>query len=124
MLLLSMMLMAGVQEVPGQNGDQVAVAVTNYRALTRADVPCHRPNGDEEIVVCGAREADKYRVPFVSAGNVNNSVPLRTSTLTKDYQRIPCGQSAFTAQCGSMVGVSATFSADGSVGMMKRELAH
>lgn len=118
MLLLSMILLAGAQD-----GDRVDAAVTRYRTLTRGDVPCHRPGNEEEIVVCGNRKADKYRVPFVSAGNVSNSVPLRTSTLTKDYQRLDCGQSAFTAQCGSMFGVSVGINADGSVGMVKRELA-
>lgn len=118
MLLLSVMMLVA------QDGDHVATSMTNYRSLTRADVPCEQPNGDDEIVVCGAREADKYRVPFVTAGNVNNSVPLRTGTLTKDYQRMQCGQTAFTAQCGSMVGVSGTIGQDGSFGMVKRELAH
>lgn len=117
MLLLSVMLLAA------QDGDQVAASMSNYRVMTRADVPCERPNDSDEIVVCGAREADKYRVPFVSASG-RDSVPLRTSTLTRDYQRMECGQTAFTAQCGSMFGVSATISADGSFGMVKRELAH
>lgn len=119
MLLLSMMLLAGAQD-----GDLVTTAISNSRALTRADVPCEQPKADDEIVVCGAREADKYRVPFVAAGNTSNSVPLRTSTLTRDYQRMQCGQTAFTSQCGSMVGVSATIGSDGSFGMVKRELAH
>jgi len=118
MLLLSMMLLAAAQD-----GDQVTAAVSNYRQLTRADVACERPKADDEIIVCGAREADKYRVPFVSAGGVRDSVPARTAYLTKDNQRLPCGQSAFTAQCGSMVGASVTFSSDGST-TVKRELAH
>ena len=117
MLLLSMMLLAA-----GQDGDQVQSAVSNYRTLTRADVPCERPRASDEIIVCGAREADKYRVPFVSAGSTRDSVPTRTSYLTKDFGAAECGQGAFMVRCGG-VGVSMTFGFDGSA-TVKRELAH
>ena len=117
MLLLSMMLLAGAQD-----GDAVDASMTNYRRLTRADVPCDRPKRDDEIVVCGAREADKYRVPFVSAGRTRDSVPTRTSYLTTDFGRPPCGEGAFLSQCGA-VGISTTIGFDGQV-MVKRELAH
>lgn len=116
MLLLSVMLLAA------QDGDQVAASMTNYRMLTRADVPCERPNGDDEIVVCGAREADKYRVPFVSAGRTQDSVPARTAYLTQDFGRPPCGGGAFLLDCGA-VGVSVSMGFDGST-TVKRELAH
>ena len=117
MLLLSMMLLVAVQD-----GDQVESAVTNYRQLTRADVPCERPRGDDEIVVCGAREADKYRVPFVSAGRTRDSVPARTAYLTTDFGATECGQGAFMVRCGA-VGVSMTVGFDGQT-VVKRELAH
>lgn len=117
MLLLSMMLLVGAQD-----GDRVDTAMTNYRTLTRGDVPCHRPNGDDEIVVCGAREADKYRVPFVPAGRARDSVPTRTSYLTQDFGKAPCGGGAFLKDCGA-VGVSVTMGFDGQT-MVKRELAH
>ena len=116
MLLLSMMLLVGAQD-----GDQVTVAVTNSRRLTRGDAQCERPKTDDEITVCGAREADKYRVPFVSASN-RDSVPARTAYLTQDFGATECGQGAFLVRCGG-VGVSATFGFDGSV-TYKRELAH
>ena len=117
MLLLSMMLLIG-----GQDGDQVDSAVTNYRTLTRADVPCERPKKDDEIIVCGAREADKYRVPFVSAGRTRDSVPARTAYLTQDFGATACGQGAFMVRCGG-VGVSMTIGSDGQT-TVKRELAH
>ena len=117
MLLLSMMLLIGAQD-----GDQVGAAVTNYRTMTRADVPCERPKADDEIVVCGAREADKYRVPFVSAGRGRDSVPARTAYLTQDFGKSSCGTGAFLKDCGA-VGVSVTLGFDGST-MVKRELAH
>ena len=124
MLLLSMMLLAAAQDVPqdgAQNGDRVGTAMTNYRTMTRGDVPCHRPGNDDEIVVCGAREADKYRVPFVSASR-RDSVPARTAYLTTDFSQPSCGTGAFLRNCGA-VGVSTTIGSDGQV-MVKRELAH
>lgn len=117
MLLFSVMLL-----VAAQDGDQVEAAVTNYRQLTRADVACERPKADDEIVVCGAREADKYRVPFVSAGRARDSVPARTAYLTTDFGKPACGLSAFLSGCGA-VGVSVTMGFDGGT-TVKRELAH
>ena len=117
MLLFSVLLLAAAQD-----GDQVTAAVTHSRRLTRADVPCERPNGDDEIVVCGAREADKYRVPFVSAGRTRDSVPARTAYLTTDFGKPACGLGAFLSGCGA-VGVSMTMGFDGST-TVKRELAH
>ena len=119
MLLLSVILLAA------QDGDQVAASMSNYRVMTRADVPCERPSDSDEIVVCGAREADKYRVPFVSAGRTRDSVPARTSYLTQDFGKPACGGAAFLQDCG-MVGVSLTMGFDGrtSVTTEKRELAH
>jgi hypothetical protein len=117
MLLLSMMLLAA------QDGDVVQTAIANSRALTRGDVPCERAGrADDEIVVCGLREADKYRVPFVSAGSTRDSVPARTAYLTTDFGKAPGGGGAFLKDCGA-VGVSVTMGFDGQT-MVKRELAH
>jgi len=116
MLLLSMALLAAAQDT-----DLVTAAVDNTRALTRADVPCERPNDGEEIVVCANRDADRYRVPFVSTRS-RDSVPLRTGYLTQDFGAPACGNGAFLLNCGA-VGVTATFSSDGST-TVRRELAH
>jgi hypothetical protein len=115
MLLLSMMLLAA------QDGDPVSSAMTSYRTLTRGDVPCERPDGDDEIVVCGNRAADRYRVPFVSAGRARDSVPARTSYLTQDVGAPSCGNGAFLKNCGA-VGISVSMGSDGST-MVRRELA-
>lgn len=117
MLLFSVMLLMAAQD-----GDQVTAAVTNYRQLTRADVPCERPKADDEIIVCGAREADKYRVPFVSAGRTRDSVPARTAYLTTDFGKPACGLGAFLSGCGA-VGISVSMGFDGGT-TVKRELAH
>jgi hypothetical protein len=117
-MLLPLLLLLGVQDA-----DRVGTMVTSARDLTRADVPCEKPKDDNEIVVCSRREADKYRVPFVAAGNTKNSVPLRTAELTRDMSRLPCGQGAFIAQCGPGFGVGITVGADGKTGLIERERA-
>ena len=117
MLLLSIALL-----VVAQDTDVVTAAVDNTRTLTRADVPCERPNNGEEIVVCANRDADRYRVPFVSGIRSRDSVPMRTDYLVQDFGRPACGLGAFLLNCGA-VGVSATFGFDGST-TVRRELAH
>lgn len=115
MLLMSMMLLAA------QDAD-LAKAVSKAREMTRADVPCRANADSDEIVVCARRDADRYRVPFVLSASPANSVPAQTAELLEERGRLPCGQSAFTAQCGGMVGVSVTVGANG-VRYVGRELA-
>ena len=43
-----------------------ADVIETYRAVTSVEPRCRVSSGNE-ITVCGRREADKYRVPFVSA---------------------------------------------------------
>lgn len=115
MLLMSMMLLAA------QDAD-LAAAVSKAREMTRADRPCRADADSDEIVVCARRDADRYRVPFVLSANPANSVPAQTAELLEERGRLPCGQGAFTAQCGGMVGVSVTVGANG-VRYVRRELA-
>jgi hypothetical protein len=114
-LLMSMMLLAA------QDAD-LAKAVSKAREMTRADVPCRANAESDEIVVCARRDADRYRVPLVLNASPANSVPLERATLLEQRGRLPCGQGAFTAQCGSMVGVSVSVGANG-VHYVRRELA-
>ncbi|NML07632.1 hypothetical protein [Sphingomonas sp. G-3-2-10] len=112
---MSMMLLAA------QDAD-LAAAVSKAREMTRADRPCRADADSDEIVVCARRDADRYRVPFVLSANPANSVPAQTAELLEERGRLPCGQGAFTAQCGGMVGVSVTVGANG-VRYVRRELA-
>ena len=96
-----------------QDGDRIDAMLARYHDMTRADVECRKAEGDEEIVVCALREADRrYRVPFVPAGGVRDSVPARTAYLTQDFSRLPCGEGAFLHGCG-MVGVTIGYDANG-----------
>ncbi|MDF7777705.1 hypothetical protein P1X14_20790 [Sphingomonas sp. AOB5] len=112
---MSMMLLAA------QDAD-LAAAVAKAREMTRADRPCRTDADSDEIVVCARREADNYRVPFVLSANPRNSVPMQTAELLEERGRLPCGQGAIIAQCGSMVGVSVSVGADG-IHYVRRELA-
>ncbi|CAN5431076.1 hypothetical protein BH10PSE15_BH10PSE15_07960 [soil metagenome] len=44
--------------------DPAAAALARYKTLTRARPVCTRPSG-ADILVCGRRAADRYRVPLV-----------------------------------------------------------
>lgn len=116
-MLLLTILLAPVQV---QDGDAVAAAMANYREKTRAEINCRRD--PEEITVCAARDADRWRVPLVASANVKNSVPTRTATLLEDVSQPACGNGAFLLGCG-MVGATMTVGFDGKVRYVERELA-
>jgi hypothetical protein len=76
---------------------------------------CAAPTRDTDIIVCGARRADRWRVPFIGydAGDPRaESVSAERNRLAA-APRVPCGQGAIIANCGSMVGVSVTIASDG-----------
>lgn len=103
----------------------VSSALTDYRTRTRAEIPCRTSDDQGEIIVCARREADRYRVPFVSAdpGREGDAARLNRLIGDPDQQGItPCGQGAFTVKCGS-VGLAATVGADGQVRYVRREPA-
>ena len=78
---------------------QVADPIAAYRDLTRADVPCAKPADAREIVVCGRREADRYRVTFIEP-DPRNSVPAERARLLEP-KMAGCGRvGQFFADCG------------------------
>lgn len=116
-MLLPLLLLAQTSTVP--------TVLADYRARTRAEIPCRTPNDQGEIVVCARRQADRYRVPLVSNDPGKDSDAARLNRLIgdRDQQGITaCGKGAFMVKCGS-VGVAATFGADGRVHYVPRELA-
>ncbi len=58
-MLVSFLLLAAAPEIT------VADILDSYWAHTRADIQCTNPNPGDEIMVCGARKADRYRVPLI-----------------------------------------------------------
>ena len=91
--------------------------VERYRTLTSVEPRCVRPSNDSEILVCGTRRADRWRVPFVGydAGDP------RGETIEGERKRLAsepprkCGNEWALRNCGS-VGVATTigFGASGS----------
>jgi hypothetical protein len=85
-----------------------AAPIDTYRALTRAEVVCDRPNG-EEVVVCARRDADRYRVPLV----LPTPGDPKAETASEERERLqakvtPCRSGGpFLIGCG-MVGVHMT----------------
>lgn len=103
----------------------VATVLADYRTQTRAEIPCRAPSDQGEIIVCSRREADRYRVPFVTPDLSRDSDAARLNRLIGDpvQQGITkCGEGAFTVKCGK-VGVTATIGFDGKVKTQQRELA-
>ena len=94
----------------------VGAALDRYREETRVSVSCTTPAGGE-IVVCGRRSADRYRVPLTeyAAGDpAHEGVPAERERLlarTNNCQE----HSLFLVGCG-MAGVSVSTS--GGFGLM------
>ena len=95
--------------------------IAQYRARTRAEVPCDRPARPDDVVVCGRRVADRYRVPFVTA-DARDSVPAERARLLEPKMG-GCGRvGAFFNDCG-FVGVTTTVGNGGAAQVKTRKLA-
>ncbi len=98
-------------------------ALERYQAATSVEPRCKTNPDDREIVVCGRRQADKWRVPFI----VYDPGDPRAEGVSAERNRLAseppvhCGIGAFLANCG-MVGVHVSTRFDGS-GPKVRELA-
>ncbi len=118
MMMVSLLLLAAAPEV--------GALLVGYRTLTRADVECSNPNPGEDIMVCGARKADRFRVPFV---NYDIGDPRAESIEAErerlQYRTTPCqDRGPFLIGCGSVgVRAHARFGADGITEPSLRPLA-
>lgn len=103
---------------------QERAALGNYLAMTRVEPRCSAPRAGNEIIVCGRRRADRWRVPFIlkepgdpSIQNVsierNGLIP--TTTPCQDY-------SVFLVGCGK-VGIGISAAIGGGSGVKLRPLA-
>ncbi len=91
--------------IAAQAGADEAQTLATYRQLTQVAVRCTSTSGD--IIVCGRRAADKWRVPFVerAAGDPQAEGVSGERNRLAAAPKPPCGQGAIIADCGSSVGV-------------------
>ncbi len=93
-------------------------SLETYERLTSVEPRCTRPATEREIVVCGNRRADRWRVPYIGydAGDPRGETVSGERNRIAAAPKVPCGQGAIIANCGGGVGVSTTvgFGASGS----------
>jgi hypothetical protein len=89
-----------------QAAPDLDTAVAHYRATTRAAIEC-RAGAPDDILICGRREADRWRVPLTEidpADPKNQGVPMERERLlarTNNCEEL----STFLVGCGK-AGVS------------------
>jgi hypothetical protein len=78
-----------------------------YRNFTSVEPHCGKPGRGDEIVVCGNRRADQWRVPFVGyeAGDPGGEGVSHERNRLASEPPLACGLGAVLKNCG-MVGVS------------------
>jgi hypothetical protein len=93
---------------------QSADPLKTYTEKTSVVVRCARPAG-EQIVVCGRRAADRWRVPFVGYAAGDPDTPDVMGERERwQHKTTPCQNlSVFLVGCG-MAGVSVSTRLDGS----------
>ncbi len=82
-----------------------------YQAMTRVEPRCSAPKASTEIIVCGRRRADRWRVPYLlkeagdpSIQNVsaerNGLIPTTTPCQDRSIFLVGCGKVGLTASVG------------------------
>src|SRR6476469_1754048 len=82
--------------------------IERYEAMTQVVVHrWSRPTGSNEIIVCGRRAADKWRVPLIQydAGDPRAETVSGQRNRLASAPKLKCGVGAILAGCGA-VGVS------------------
>jgi hypothetical protein len=92
-----------------------------YQKLTSVEPRCGQPASDRDILVCGARRADRWRVPYIGydAGDPRGETVEGERKRISDGHRDPCGRRAIIADCGGGVGVKATVGFGASGGELR-----
>ncbi len=96
---------------------KVPDTLETYQRLTSVEPRCVRPSSDREIIVCGNRRADRWRVPYIGyeVGDPRGESVEGERKRVSAAPKVPCGQGAIIADCGGGVGVkvSTTFGTSG-----------
>ncbi|MEP9402416.1 hypothetical protein [Sphingomonas sp. VNH70] len=103
----------------------VAQAVARARAMTTIDRPCRRDADADEVVICGGRTADRYRVPLKTPPVAGDPRAVDALGERERLLAVPgpaCGMNLFLTGCG-MVGATASSRSGVSGGATPRPLA-
>lgn len=94
---------------------QKPAVLGKYEAMTRVEPRCSAPRPGNEIIVCGRRRADRWRVPFIlkEAGDpgIQNVSAERNGLIATTT---PCqDNSVFLIGCGKVgIGISTAIGGD------------
>lgn len=95
--------------IPANASADTDALLARYLKVTRVTVQnCIAPRDDRAILVCARRQTDRYRVPFIGydAGDPRGESVSGERNRLASTPRLPCGQTAIIANCGTGVGVS------------------
>ena len=104
---------------------QERATMRTYLAMTQVEPRCSAPRASNEIVVCGRRRADRWRVPYLlkEAGDpsIQNVSAERNGLIPTTT---PCREhSIFLVGCGKGVGIGVSTAIGGGAGVKLRPLA-
>jgi hypothetical protein len=110
---------------PTMAAPNVSGVITTYETMTRIEPRCAAPRAGNEIVVCGRRRADRWRVPYLlkEAGDpsIQNVSAERNGLIPTTT---PCREhSIFLVGCGKGVGIGVSTAIGGGSGVKLRPLA-
>lgn len=101
-----------------QDGGAASAMITRARSLTQVVQPCRTDAEPDEIVVCAARTADRFRVPLTTPPVEGDPKAVDALGERERLLAIPqpaCGTAAFLQRCG-FVGVTVSTRKGGSIG--------
>ena len=101
-----------------QDGTAAAAMIARARGLTQVVQPCRTDAEPDEIVVCAARTADRFRVPLTTPPAEGDPRAVDALGERERLLAIPqpaCGTAAFLQRCG-FVGVTVSTRKGGSIG--------
>ena len=95
-----------------------ADVIDHYQQLTQVTVHgCAKPASSHEILVCGNRRADHWRVPFLDydAGDPRGETVSMERNRLASQPQLRCGLTLFTNNCKGKVGIgySSNFATSG-----------
>ncbi len=96
--------------------------MADHLRRTRAEVPCEAPKANDEVVVCARREADHYRVTFVTTDPRDAVFAERTRLMHNPGPKCGITGPFLVSETCGMVAVTASTNG-GAVRIRPRKLA-